>query len=120
MEAVEAEQQTGTHVSQRAVTARRLVAGEVEEVVVLVLAQAQSAGQGRQEMRRGLGTAGLFETGAVVDGQARQVSDLLTTQPRGRAAGGGRRTAVSGSKSGTGTGQEGSQQERVDRSHVQA
>src|SRR5690606_4429301 len=48
--------------------------------------QLQGAGEGGENLPRRAGTARLLQTGAVVDGNGRQVGDLLSSEARGASS----------------------------------
>lgn len=66
---------------------RRLVTGQVEQVVALVLRQSQRTRQGAQELDRWLTAAALFQAYDVIRRHAREHRHLLPAQAAGAAAG---------------------------------
>ena len=86
--------------------ARRLLTGEVEEVIVFVLRQAQGAGQRGEHLAGRARSPGLFQPRVVVHGHAGQLGDLLAAQPWCAAACSGREAHVGGAQAGAGAAQE--------------
>jgi hypothetical protein len=94
LEPVEDPQEGRGHMRPGVGAIGRAVVGEAEEVVALVVGEAQRPRDRREHRRAGLRAPLLLEARVVVDGHRREERDLLPPQPRRAAASSGGQAGV--------------------------